>query len=177
MNDNPSFDMKSSSLPQMMFRRLFFVAGSSRRTTLNLPEIAFAALATSLSLTTFSHVGMFGQPGNERQQMALASAVVADDQNALVVGGRLELQVGDHDLAQLLGHSLRDHEGLDELPNGIGRIRLLKLDDGLDWLELDQIAVFHGDAVLPQLLALVPIVMTTASVCLNWMNSGWPGSA
>ena len=114
---------------------------------------------------------MFGQPGDERQQVALARAVVADDEDALVVGGRLELQVGDHQIAQLLGHALRDHERLDELPHGGGRVRLLKLDDGLDWLELDQIAVFHGD-VLPQLLALVPTGMTTASVCLNWMNSG-----
>ena len=77
--------------------------------------------------------------------MALTRAVVADDENALVVGGRLELEVGDHQIAQLLGHALRDHERLDELPHGGGGVRLLKLDDGLDWLELDQIAVFHGD--------------------------------
>jgi hypothetical protein len=46
--------MKSSSLPQMMFRKLFFVAGISSRTTLNFPEIAFEALATSLFLTTLA---------------------------------------------------------------------------------------------------------------------------
>ena len=49
---------------------------------------------------------MFGQTGNERQQVALACAVVADNEDALVVSGRLELQVGDNDVAQLLGHAL-----------------------------------------------------------------------
>ena len=63
----------------------------------------------------------------------------------LLSAGDLELEVGDHQIAQLLGHALRDHERLDELPDGGGGIRLLKLDDGLDWLELDKIAVFHGD--------------------------------
>jgi hypothetical protein len=90
----------------MMFRKLFLVAGSSSRTTLNFPDIAFAAFATSLSLTTVAVSRMFGQTGNHRQQVALAGAVVADDENALVVGGRFELQVGDHQVAQLLGHSL-----------------------------------------------------------------------
>ena len=79
--------------------------------------------------------------------------------------------------AQLLGHALRDHERLDELPHGGGRVRLLKLDDGLDRLELDQIAVFHGDFAPLTFGPLVPTGMTTASACLNWTNSGWPGSA
>ena len=54
--------MKSSSLPQMMLRRLFFVAGISSRTTLNFPEIAFAAFATSLSLTTLAMSGCSASP-------------------------------------------------------------------------------------------------------------------
>ena len=28
-----------------------------------------------------------------------------------------------------------------------GKDLLLKLDDGFDWLELNQIAVFHGDRI------------------------------
>jgi hypothetical protein len=52
--------------------------------------------------------------------VALTCAVVADDEDALVVGGRLELKVGDHQIAQLLGHALRDHERLNELPDGGG---------------------------------------------------------
>ncbi len=104
----------------MMLRKLFFVAGSSSRTTLNFPEIAFAAFATSLSLTTLAMSGYSAKPGNQRQQVALTCAVVADDEDALVVGGRLELEVGDHQIAQLLGHALRDHERLNELPHGGG---------------------------------------------------------
>jgi len=78
-----------------------------------------------LVLDDLRHVRMFGQPGDERQQVALTCAVIADDENALVVGGRVELQVRDHEVAQLLGHALRDHKRLDELPHGIGRVRLL----------------------------------------------------
>ena len=35
-------------------------------------------------------------------------------------------------------------EQLDELPDGGKGIRLFQLDDELDWLEADKLAVFHG---------------------------------
>ena len=50
------------------------------------------------------------------------------------------MKIRDDQIAQLLGHPVRDDERLDELANGVGRVRLLKLDDGLDRLEVDKIA-------------------------------------
>ena len=74
--------------------------------TLNLPEIAFAALATSLSLTTCAKSAVLGETRDHRQQVALTRSVVADNEYTLVVGRRLELKIGDHQVAQLLGHTL-----------------------------------------------------------------------
>src|SRR5205807_1330433 len=111
------------------------------------------------------------QPGNQREQVTLSCAVVSDDENAFSIGRRLDLKIGNHQIAQLLGHSLRDDERLDELPHGIGRTRLFELDDGLNWLELNQVAISHGDVDSFNYWLLASAI-TIASICLNWMNSG-----
>ena len=95
------FEPAADDVAQTLFR-----GGDFQANDLELPGDRLRRLRHVLVLDDLRHVGMFGQPGNEREQMALACAVVADDQNALVVGGRLELQIGDHQIAQLLGHAL-----------------------------------------------------------------------
>jgi len=83
-----------------------------------------------------------------REEVTLACATVADDQDALVVGSFQKLKIGDHQIGELLGHPVRDDEGLDELAKIIGRVCLLELDDRLDRLEADKIPILHGDARL-----------------------------
>ena len=43
--------------------------------------------------------------------MGLAGAVVGDDQQALLIGGVVELEVGEDDVDELLGHPIGDDEG------------------------------------------------------------------
>ena len=62
LNEIPSSPRKSSILPQIMFRRLFLVAGISRRITLNFPAIDFDPSATALFLTTFTRSGCSAMP-------------------------------------------------------------------------------------------------------------------
>jgi hypothetical protein len=73
---------------------------------------------------------VFGEAGDQRQQVALARAVIPDEEDTLVLCWRLELQVWDDQVPQLVSHPRRDHEGLDEMAGGIVRIRLLQLNDG-----------------------------------------------
>ena len=95
------FEPAADDVAQALLR-----GGDFQANDFELPGDRLCRLRHVLVLDDLRHVGVFGQPGDERQQVALARAVVADDEDALVVGGRLELQVGDHQVAQLLGHAL-----------------------------------------------------------------------
>jgi hypothetical protein len=80
--------------------------------------------------------------------MALAGAIVADNENALVVRRLEELQIREDEMGQLVGHPIRDDESLDELTGMgmLGRFRLPELDDGLDRLKTHKFPILHGEA-------------------------------
>ena len=86
--------------------------------------------------------------------MRLTGAVVADDQQPLVVHGLVELKLRNDQVDQLLGHLLGDDVGLDKLPGGSGLVGVPQLNHGFDRLELDQVSVFHR-VCLPALSMLV----------------------
>ncbi|MEI2688594.1 MAG: hypothetical protein V9H69_02355 [Anaerolineae bacterium] len=90
-------------------------------------------------------VGVLGQRRHHRHQVRLAGAVVADDQHPLVVHRPVDLQLLEHQVDQLIGHAVRDDVGLHELGRLLPGVSLAQLDDALDRVELDQVAVFHGD--------------------------------
>ena len=86
---------------------------------------------------------VLGDPGQHRHEVGLARAVVADHQQAPVVGGSVVLKLGDHHRRQLLRHLVGHHVGLDQLPSLVLLRRVAKLHNGLDGVELDQVAVLH----------------------------------
>jgi hypothetical protein len=67
-----------------------------------------------------SQIAVFGQGGNDGQQVRLAGAVIADDQEPLVVHGLVELKLRNDKVDQLVGHLLGDDIGLDKLPGDSG---------------------------------------------------------
>jgi hypothetical protein len=71
-------------------------------------------------------------------------AVVADDQDALVVDGHVERELRDHHLGETLRHLVGDDIGRDELLSLVRAIGVEQLDDRLDRLELDEISVAHA---------------------------------
>jgi hypothetical protein len=122
---------------------------------LELPGDGLGLVGDRLATDMPEQVGGLGQARDQRQQVALAGSVIADDEQPLVVGGREELEIRDEQFVQLLGHAIRDHERLDQLPHGVGRVGLLQLDDRLDGLELDQLGILHGSPVLISVHSLV----------------------
>ncbi len=88
-------------------------------------------------------IAVFGQGGDHGHEVRLTGAVVADDQQALVVHGLVELKLRNDEVDQLLGHLLGDDIGLDKLPGGSRLVGVPQLNHGLDGLELDQVSVFH----------------------------------
>ena len=84
--------------------------------------------------------------------MRLASAVVAEHEQALVIDRFVEGKLRDHLPDDSSGHIVRDDVSGDQFLRFIRTIRGEKLDDRLDWLELDKIAVAHRffPFVLPQ---------------------------
>ena len=68
--------------------------------------------------------------------MGLAGAVVADDQQALVVGGLLELQLRDDEIGELFGHLVRDYVGFDELPRRLRLVGVTELEPPTRWVRI-----------------------------------------
>ena len=86
---------------------------------------------------------VFGERRHDRHEVRLAGAVVADNQKALVVGRKIELQLGNGQTHEPFCHLLRNDVGLDELPRRCLFARVTELSDGLYGFELDQVAVLH----------------------------------
>jgi Arc/MetJ family transcription regulator len=90
-------------------------------------------------------LGMLRDGGDDGHEVRLTGAVVADDEEALVVGRRLELKLREHQVRELLAHPVGDDEGLDKA-TGTGRaIGFAELNDGLDGVELDEVRVVHAE--------------------------------
>ena len=102
---------------------------------------------------------MLGNGGYDRHQVRFARAVVADDQQSLVVGGPVELELGEHHGRQLLGHLVGDHVAAHQLAGGRRYVGVADLNHRLDRIEPDQVFVLHGDAsgaITPTPLHLLP---------------------
>ena len=111
------------------------------------------------------------QRRDDGHQVRLAGAVVAHHQQPLVVRRPLELQVREGQMRQPFRHFVGHHEGLHQPAGVLGAIRVAQLHHGLDGLELDQLAVFHG-AWSP-----VSTVTISRSPAGYWRCSGCPGTA
>ena len=90
------------------------------------------------------HVGELGHGREHRHQMRLARAVIADDEDALVVDGAVEAQLGDDHVGQRVGHAVGDDVGAHEVDGALGLGRVAQLDDAFNGFKLDQVAVEHG---------------------------------
>ena len=88
--------------------------------------------------------GVFRDQREHRHQVRFTGAVVADDQDALVVDGHVERELRDHHLGEALRHLVGDDVGRDELLPLVRTIGVEQLDDRLDRLELDEISVAHA---------------------------------
>ncbi len=60
-------------------------------------------------------IAIFGKGGDHGHEVRLTGAVVADDQQPLVIHGLVELKLRNDQVDQLLGHLLGDDVGLDKL--------------------------------------------------------------
>ena len=94
-------------------------------------------------------LAMLGDGGYDRHQVRLARAVVADDQKSLVVGGPVELELGEHQGRQLCGHLVGDHVAAHQLAGGRRFVGVADLNHGLNRIEPDQVFVLHGNASRP----------------------------
>ncbi len=92
-----------------------------------------------------SHLGVLRDGRDDGHQVRLARAVVADDEQPLVVRRLVELELPEREPRELLGHPLGDHEGLDEAPGLVLGVRLAELNHRLDGFELDELRVLHAD--------------------------------
>jgi len=81
--------------------------------------------------------------GYRRHQVRLPGAVVADHQEAAIVLGLLELQLGKDDAGELVRHLIGDYVGPDQLPRLVLLVSCAKLHDRLDRVELDKVSVLH----------------------------------
>ena len=77
-------------------------------------------------------------------QVRLTSPVVADDQNPLVVHALVKRKLWDHLVRDAFGHVVGNDVSRDQLLGFFGPIGIEKLNDRLDLLELNEIAIMHG---------------------------------
>ena len=75
--------------------------------------------------------------------MRFAGAVVADDEQAAIVLGLGVLKLGEHEVAQAVGHVGGNNIGADEFFRLGALVGLPEFDDRLDGLKMDQFAIFH----------------------------------
>ena len=88
-------------------------------------------------------VAVFRQGRDDGHEVRFSGAVVADHQQTLVVHGPIELKLWKNESDQSFGHLPGDDIGLDQPPGYVGFVGFPQLDDGFDWIELDQVPVFH----------------------------------
>ncbi len=67
-------------------------------------------------------IAVFSQSGDYRHEVRLTGAVVADDQQPLVVHGLVELKLRNNQTGQLFGHLLGDDIGLHKLSGVSGLV-------------------------------------------------------
>ena len=90
--------------------------------------------------------GMFGDRGDRRHQMRLAGAVIADDQDTLVVGGPVVAELGEDQVRQPLGHVVGDDIASHQAPGRFRLVGVAQLHHRLDGVETDRVVVFHRPA-------------------------------
>ena len=88
-------------------------------------------------------VRMLGQAGYDGHQVALTCSVIADHQKPTIVCGLIELHMREDNPNQPLGHLLRDDVRGNQMLGFRQLIGIPQLDDILNGVELNQIAIFH----------------------------------
>jgi hypothetical protein len=86
---------------------------------------------------------MLGDSRYDGHQVRFTCSIVAHDENALVVCGLAELQLREDEIAEHFSHSVRDDKCLDQSARIRGRVGLSELDNGFNWLELNELRIFH----------------------------------
>ena len=127
----------------MMSRSDIATAPISMRTTLKRPATGPTFSPIVAWRSALGEIAVLGERGEHRHEVRLAGAVVADDQQTLVVLWRVVTEMRQHDVADLLGHPVRDDVRLDQAARLLGGICLTKLDDRLDRIELKKLSVLH----------------------------------
>jgi len=67
-------------------------------------------------------IAVFSQSGDHGHEMRFTGAIVAHDQQPLIVHGLVELKLGNDQAGQLFGHLRGDDIGLDKLPGSGGLV-------------------------------------------------------
>ena len=75
--------------------------------------------------------------------MGFTGAVVTDDEQAVIVLRLGILKLGEHQIAQAVGHVGGNHIGADEFLCLGAFVGLAEFDDRFNRLEVDQFAIFH----------------------------------
>ena len=87
---------------------------------------------------------IFRQGGDHRQQVRLTGAIVADHEQALVVHGVVELELGNDQINELIRHLRRNDVCLDKLPSGGCLVGVPQLNDRFNGVELDQVPILKS---------------------------------
>ena len=79
--------------------------------------------------------------------MRFTSTVITDDQNPFVIDGLVELHLRDDKLSKPVSHLLGNDVGIHKMLRGTGFVRVAQLNNRLNRVELNKIAVFHAGPV------------------------------
>jgi hypothetical protein len=99
-------------------------------------------LAHGVVAELIEELGVLGECRDDRHEVRLAGPVVADDKDAFGVEVR-EVQVRSDDIRELACHRVADDVGTDKTFGLVRLVGVAQLDDRLDRIELDQLAVLQ----------------------------------
>src|SRR5687767_15266540 len=99
--------------------------------------------------------------------MGFASTVVTNDQYSLVILRLLKLDLRKNKIDQLVSHAIRNHVRIDKFTCRLFLIGIPQLNDGLDWLKLDEITIAHRS--LP-LCLLLPDSSKSGNACVQALH-------
>ena len=109
-------------------------------------------LTETLILGQFQHVLVRSNGRDNAHQVRFTCAIVADQQDTLVVDDVFQLQLGENLCADELGHVVAHDIALYEFLRLFPVVRAAQNDDGFNGVKLNQVTVFHGDSLLQSIM-------------------------